>query len=139
MPTKRKSDSSAGESPAKKSKQAVSPKYDTAKALLADIKSGFEDSEIDFDDKDAVRNAFVEIAHYVGWLEDELERLRNSTTGETTPEKSPERIKEEAKRLRDTTVRGITRLLVASTANISLTSGLSSSIHLITVEADLQD
>ncbi|OCB87241.1 hypothetical protein A7U60_g5758 [Sanghuangporus baumii] len=115
MSAKRKFDVSRAKFSTKKEKIDTSL-HASAKAILAAVDSGFENSELELNDKNAVRKAFAEIANYVASLEHEVKELKkaqaNATVGASNAQKSPEQITQEADRLLDTVVRGIKRLLV---------------------------
>ncbi|KAL5487571.1 hypothetical protein ACEPAI_5679 [Sanghuangporus weigelae] len=113
MSPKRISDTSTTKFTSKKAKIDASL-HTSAKAILAAVDSGFENSELELDDEKAVRKAFAEIANYVASLENEVKELKkaNATVGASNVQKSPEQITQEADRLLDTVVRGIKKLLV---------------------------
>ncbi|KAL5527859.1 hypothetical protein ACEPAG_6660 [Sanghuangporus baumii] len=115
MSPKRLSDTDTAKSSSKKAKVDASL-HTSAKAILAAVDTGFENSELELNDEKAVRKAFAEIANYVASLENEVKELKkaqaNMTAGAPNAQKSPEQIRQEADRLRDTVVRGIKKLLV---------------------------
>ncbi|KAL5507769.1 hypothetical protein ACEPAH_5387 [Sanghuangporus vaninii] len=113
MSAKRKSDVSTAKSSSKKAKIDTSLQA-SAKAILAAVDSGFENAELELNDKNAVRKAFAEIANYVASLENEVKELKKANTmaGASNVQKSLEQVTQEAGRLLDTVVRGIKKLLV---------------------------